>query len=151
MCVHIHAYVYEYICICEFRYQLPMVHAGRSEDNLEYQSSPSVWFETGLLVCCSVHHAWQDTGNSLVSISHLSAGALELECMGLVVYGSWGFTLKASCLHGKLFTYWTIPEPTDKVFVHVSTWSLKYEFMNTRIMLINTWQWPTLSFHSCVL
>lgn len=78
MCVHAHAYVCEYICMCEFRFQLPMVHAGRSEDNPEYQSSPSVLFETGLLVCCSAHHAWQATGNSLVSTSHLSAGALGL-------------------------------------------------------------------------
>lgn len=55
-----------------------MVHAGRPEDNLEYQSSPSVLFETGLLVHCSANHAWQATGNSLVSTSHLSAGALGL-------------------------------------------------------------------------
>lgn len=55
-----------------------MVHAGRSEDNLENQSSPSVLFETGLLVHCSVHHAWQAAGNSLVSTSHLSAGAVGL-------------------------------------------------------------------------
>lgn len=126
MCAHVCQCVCLCVCVwCVYAwlgYIHTTAHLWRSENNLECQSSPSMYLKHGLLFCyCFIDQAsWPDHFQRFCclwpSSHHRSTGLTGMHCIYIIFISIpvsdalWGFDLRATHVRSKCFDHWAISQ-----------------------------------------